>query len=174
MTKPGYHQKSNQPHGQARHYLQVGGFNQPQPIGGGPGGAGETKSAPRQASPRQEVGKRAGCIPPPGYSDIHAQSRSRCGTASPSTEILLYGPVRRGEPMVLSRSGQSKSSKPARVVRDRAGVIFEGSEAMASMITDSPGSGKAALSIDVEDWFHAANLGVARQAWEQCEFRVER
>ena len=56
MTKPGYHQKSNQPHGQARHYLQVGGFNQPQPIGGGPGGAGETKSAPRQASPRQEVG----------------------------------------------------------------------------------------------------------------------
>jgi polysaccharide deacetylase family protein (PEP-CTERM system associated) len=46
-------------------------------------------------------------------------------------------------------------------------------EAMASMITDSPGSGKAALSIDVEDWFHAANLNVAREAWEQCELRVE-
>jgi len=44
---------------------------------------------------------------------------------------------------------------------------------MASMITDSPGSGKAALSIDVEDWFHAANLNVAREAWEQCELRVE-
>jgi polysaccharide deacetylase family protein (PEP-CTERM system associated) len=46
--------------------------------------------------------------------------------------------------------------------------------AMASMITERPGSGRAALSIDVEDWFHAANLGVAREAWEQCELRVER
>ena len=32
---------------------------------------------------------------------------------------------------------------------------------MASMITEGPGSGKAALSIDVEDWFHAANLSGA-------------
>jgi len=45
---------------------------------------------------------------------------------------------------------------------------------MTSMITERPGSGKAALSIDVEDWFHAANLNVAREAWEQCELRVER
>ena len=44
---------------------------------------------------------------------------------------------------------------------------------MASMITDRPGSGEAVLSIDVEDWFHAANLNVAREAWEQCELRVE-
>jgi len=47
---------------------------------------------------------------------------------------------------------------------------------MASMITERPGSGKAALSIDVEDWFHTANLNgvIAREAWEQCELRVER
>jgi len=46
--------------------------------------------------------------------------------------------------------------------------------AMASMITERQGSGKAALSIDVEDWFHAANLNVARESWERCELRVER
>ena len=47
---------------------------------------------------------------------------------------------------------------------------------MASMITEGPGSGKAALSIDVEDWFHAANLSgaIPRGTWEQCELRVER
>jgi polysaccharide deacetylase family protein (PEP-CTERM system associated) len=45
---------------------------------------------------------------------------------------------------------------------------------MASMITEHPRSDKAALSIDVEDWFHAANLNVAREAWERCELRVER
>lgn len=34
----------------------------------------------------------------------------------------------------------------------------------------------AALSIDVEDWFHAANLAgvVPREAWDACELRVER
>jgi polysaccharide deacetylase family protein (PEP-CTERM system associated) len=42
------------------------------------------------------------------------------------------------------------------------------------MIAEDPGSDKAALSIDVEDWFHAANLNVAREAWERCELRVER
>ena len=46
--------------------------------------------------------------------------------------------------------------------------------AMANTITNCPGSGKAALSIDVEDWFHAANLNVAREAWGRCELRVER
>jgi polysaccharide deacetylase family protein (PEP-CTERM system associated) len=45
---------------------------------------------------------------------------------------------------------------------------------MASLITERPGSGKAALSIDVEDWFHAANLKIGREAWERCELRVER
>ena len=45
---------------------------------------------------------------------------------------------------------------------------------MSSIITERPGSGKAALSIDVEDWFHAANLNVARESWERCELRVER
>ena len=47
---------------------------------------------------------------------------------------------------------------------------------MARMITKHPGSGKAALSIDVEDWFHAANVSavIAREAWDRCELRVER
>jgi len=44
------------------------------------------------------------------------------------------------------------------------------------MITERPGSGRAALSIDVEDWFHAENLKgpITREAWERCELRVER
>lgn len=35
---------------------------------------------------------------------------------------------------------------------------------------------KVALSIDVEDWFHSANVKsvVDRDAWEKCELRVER
>ena len=47
---------------------------------------------------------------------------------------------------------------------------------MASMTTGRPGSGQAALSIDVEDWFHTANLRgvIAREAWEECDLRVER
>jgi polysaccharide deacetylase family protein (PEP-CTERM system associated) len=47
---------------------------------------------------------------------------------------------------------------------------------MASMITERPGSGRAALSIDVEDWFHTENLkgAITREAWERCELRVER
>lgn len=41
---------------------------------------------------------------------------------------------------------------------------------------DKTGVGKTALSIDVEDWFHAANLAgvVPREAWDDCELRVER
>ena len=41
---------------------------------------------------------------------------------------------------------------------------------------DETGVGRTALSIDVEDWFHAANLAgvVPRQAWDGCELRVER
>lgn len=37
-------------------------------------------------------------------------------------------------------------------------------------------SGRVALSIDVEDWFHAANLAraVPPEAWDACELRVER
>lgn len=36
--------------------------------------------------------------------------------------------------------------------------------------------GRTALSIDVEDWFHAANLAgvIPREAWDDCELRVER
>ncbi|MGH6781239.1 MAG: XrtA system polysaccharide deacetylase, partial [Sphingomonadaceae bacterium] len=38
------------------------------------------------------------------------------------------------------------------------------------------GLGQTALSIDVEDWFHAANLAgvIPREAWNDCETRVER
>jgi polysaccharide deacetylase family protein (PEP-CTERM system associated) len=47
---------------------------------------------------------------------------------------------------------------------------------MASLTGERPPSGQAALSIDVEDWFHSANVNgvIARDAWEECELRVER
>lgn len=49
---------------------------------------------------------------------------------------------------------------------------------MASSRPDvgNAGVGIAALSIDVEDWFHAANLAgvIPRAAWDACEQRVER
>jgi polysaccharide deacetylase family protein (PEP-CTERM system associated) len=46
---------------------------------------------------------------------------------------------------------------------------------MASASTAVPGTGRAALSIDVEDWFHTENLRgvIAREAWDRCELRVE-
>ena len=46
---------------------------------------------------------------------------------------------------------------------------------MAGASTHSPGAGQAALSIDVEDWFHTENLRgvIAREAWDGCELRVE-
>jgi polysaccharide deacetylase family protein (PEP-CTERM system associated) len=47
---------------------------------------------------------------------------------------------------------------------------------MASMTTQRSSSVGTALSVDVEDWFHAHNLRdvVSREAWESCELRVER
>ena len=47
---------------------------------------------------------------------------------------------------------------------------------MASMTTGRMGSRRAALSIDVEDWFHTDNVRdvFPREAWERCELRVER
>jgi hypothetical protein len=47
---------------------------------------------------------------------------------------------------------------------------------MASMTAKHPDSAEAALSIDVEDWFHTDCLKgvIAREAWEGCELRVER
>jgi hypothetical protein len=47
---------------------------------------------------------------------------------------------------------------------------------MASLTLERQGSVGAALSIDVEDWFHADNLRdvVPREAWERCELRIER
>jgi polysaccharide deacetylase family protein (PEP-CTERM system associated) len=46
----------------------------------------------------------------------------------------------------------------------------------ASMSKERPVAGRAALSIDVEDWFHAENLKpvITREAWDGCELRVER
>jgi polysaccharide deacetylase family protein (PEP-CTERM system associated) len=45
-----------------------------------------------------------------------------------------------------------------------------------SSFVGKAGGGSAALSIDVEDWFHAANLAgvIPRGAWDTCELRVER
>lgn len=42
--------------------------------------------------------------------------------------------------------------------------------------TSSDGPAAAAMSIDVEDWFHVANLerAVSRQSWDERELRVER
>jgi polysaccharide deacetylase family protein (PEP-CTERM system associated) len=47
---------------------------------------------------------------------------------------------------------------------------------MASTRTARPGAGQAALSIDVEDWFHAENVKgvISRERWDGCELRVER
>jgi polysaccharide deacetylase family protein (PEP-CTERM system associated) len=47
---------------------------------------------------------------------------------------------------------------------------------MASMTTERTGSLGAAMSIDVEDWFHTDNMRgvIACEAWESCELRVER
>jgi polysaccharide deacetylase family protein (PEP-CTERM system associated) len=47
---------------------------------------------------------------------------------------------------------------------------------MARMTTERVTYPGAALSIDVEDWFHTDNLRdvITRQAWENCELRVER
>ncbi len=47
---------------------------------------------------------------------------------------------------------------------------------MASMTKERMRAGGAALSIDVEDWFHTDNVRdvIAREAWERCELRVER
>jgi polysaccharide deacetylase family protein (PEP-CTERM system associated) len=46
----------------------------------------------------------------------------------------------------------------------------------AGMSKEGPVAGRAALSIDVEDWFHAENLKpvIRREAWDGCELRVER
>jgi polysaccharide deacetylase family protein (PEP-CTERM system associated) len=44
------------------------------------------------------------------------------------------------------------------------------------MVVNQLGSGKTALSIDVEDWFHTANLSgvITREAWDHYEQTVER
>ena len=47
---------------------------------------------------------------------------------------------------------------------------------MASIGTEQRGAGQAAMSIDVEDWFHVENLKsvIPRTTWDGCELRVER
>jgi polysaccharide deacetylase family protein (PEP-CTERM system associated) len=66
-----------------------------------------------------------------------------------------------------------KSQEPSKL-RKSSPPAVAGEGATASMITKRPASSSAALSIDVEDWFHAENLNVARDAWDRCELRVER
>lgn len=47
---------------------------------------------------------------------------------------------------------------------------------MPSTSTEPIGAGRAALSIDVEDWFHSENLKgvIGRDTWDMCPLRVER
>ncbi len=47
---------------------------------------------------------------------------------------------------------------------------------MLNVSTEPPLTDQTALSIDVEDWFHAENMKgvIAREAWARCELRVER
>jgi polysaccharide deacetylase family protein (PEP-CTERM system associated) len=47
---------------------------------------------------------------------------------------------------------------------------------MSSIIAEPPASVVAALSVDVEDWFHTENMKdvIARDVWDSCELRVER
>jgi polysaccharide deacetylase family protein (PEP-CTERM system associated) len=47
---------------------------------------------------------------------------------------------------------------------------------MAGAASDRPGTGLAAMSIDVEDWFQVENLkgAIPRGEWDRCELRVER
>lgn len=40
--------------------------------------------------------------------------------------------------------------------------------------TERSVANQTVLSIDVEDWFHAENLKIAQEAWDECELRVER
>lgn len=46
---------------------------------------------------------------------------------------------------------------------------------MVRAASDHPGFGMAAMSIDVEDWFHVENLksAIPRGEWDGCELRVE-
>jgi polysaccharide deacetylase family protein (PEP-CTERM system associated) len=51
---------------------------------------------------------------------------------------------------------------------------FEESGMTSSGSTERPVANQTVLSIDVEDWFHAENLKIAQEAWDECELRVER
>ena len=68
-----------------------------------------------------------------------------------------------------------KPSDVRRLGVDGAQTDFCGKVKMRTP-AEPPDRGQAALSIDVEDWFHAENLKavVAHEAWEKCELRVER
>jgi len=121
MTKPSYHEGSVQSTRPSLHYLQIGGFDQLPQWSGPTGWCGEVGAAARVHCARSELGKRAGRIPPPGYSVIHARLRTCCGTAShPRTETLLFFADPWSEPSRwFSRPGHSKISRPARVTRER-------------------------------------------------------
>lgn len=68
----------------------------------------------------------------------------------------------------------SRKFPDLRELRESGRSVVANEGAAGSVVAAPRDSAKAALSIDVEDWFHAANLNVARQAWNQCELRVER
>jgi polysaccharide deacetylase family protein (PEP-CTERM system associated) len=55
-------------------------------------------------------------------------------------------------------------------------VYFENTEGKTILNKKLPEADEAALSIDVEDWFHSDNLRgvISRDAWDRCELHVER
>jgi polysaccharide deacetylase family protein (PEP-CTERM system associated) len=75
---------------------------------------------------------------------------------------------------MISSIGRLEKSQWRREFSPAGSPAVAGGETMASQIAERPAAGRAAMSIDVEDWFHAANLNIAREAWSQCELRVER
>jgi polysaccharide deacetylase family protein (PEP-CTERM system associated) len=98
--------------------------------------------------------------------------------------IRLFS-VRSSEPMKQAAMFDFQTHPSHRVIASPEYTFRRhesGSPAIANSAADAfprvakAGSGRAALSIDVEDWFHAANLAAAvpPPAWNSCELRVER
>src|SRR5258707_10143857 len=111
MTKPGYHQESVHRVGNVR-------------------GARSAGIGVKRSRATNEVGKRAGCIPPPGYTPSYAhvswvavvlnsQLRARYCPFSRTHEASRANDSLNRVIRKFSRSGHSKISRPARVAQER-------------------------------------------------------
>jgi polysaccharide deacetylase family protein (PEP-CTERM system associated) len=85
-------------------------------------------------------------------------------------EHLMRQPPRPGGSSETAMSPREKGSLDLATRREASRASGAGKW------TGSNDLGRVALSIDVEDWFHAANLAraVPRETWDACELRVER